>query len=109
LPQPLGPTMQVIPLPLKVIWVFSQNDLKPKRSTLRSLSTLSLEPDFVSARGRAERRLFLQLRWRCSETKSLEGRWSVALPPGACVSAVTGEEDSIGGGGCKGYTHKLCL
>src|SRR3989442_15730455 len=38
LPQPLGPTMQVIPLPLKVICVFSQNDLKPTSSTLRSLS-----------------------------------------------------------------------
>ena len=39
LPQPLGPTMQVIPVPLNVIGVFSQNDLKPSNSTLRSLST----------------------------------------------------------------------
>src|SRR6202165_3740626 len=41
LPQPLGPMMQVSPLPLKVIWVFSQNDLKPTNSTLRSLSKIS--------------------------------------------------------------------
>ena len=39
LPQPLGPTMQVIPLPLNVIGVLSQNDLKPSNSTLRSFST----------------------------------------------------------------------
>src|SRR5260370_34063975 len=38
LPQPLGPTMHVVPLPLNVIAVRSQNDLKPIRSTLRSLS-----------------------------------------------------------------------
>ena len=54
LPQPLGPTMHVIPLPLKVIWVFSQNDLKPSKSTLRSLSTLTLELD-LSPRGDAKR------------------------------------------------------
>ena len=40
-PQPLGPMMQVNPLPLKVIWVFSQNDLKPTNSTLRSFSKIS--------------------------------------------------------------------
>src|ERR1700722_13723852 len=39
LPQPLGPTMQVMPIPLNVIGVFSQNDLKPNNSTLRSFST----------------------------------------------------------------------
>src|SRR6202451_2614148 len=37
LPQPFGPTMHVIPLPLNVIGVFSKNDLKPSSSTLRSL------------------------------------------------------------------------
>src|SRR5260370_42317635 len=37
-PQALGPTMHVVPLPLNVIAVRSQNDLKPIRSTLRSLS-----------------------------------------------------------------------
>ena len=42
LPQPLGPTMQVIPEPLKVMWVFSQKDLKPRSSTFRSLSNLPL-------------------------------------------------------------------
>ena len=29
-PHPFGPTMHVIPVPLKVIGVFSQKDLKPK-------------------------------------------------------------------------------
>jgi len=41
-PQPFGPTMHVIPLPLNVIGVFSQNDLKPSNSTLRSFSTRTL-------------------------------------------------------------------
>src|ERR1700722_11496589 len=41
-PQPFGPTIQVIPLPLNVIGVFSQNDLKPSNSTLRSFSTRTL-------------------------------------------------------------------
>src|SRR6202047_4511012 len=45
LPQPLGPTMQVVPLPLKVTTVRSQKDLKPTISTLRSLSKVS--PFFV--------------------------------------------------------------
>ncbi len=40
-PQPLGPTMQVVPLPLKVTVVRSQNDLKPMISTFRSLSKVS--------------------------------------------------------------------
>src|ERR1700722_5639617 len=39
LPQPFGPTMHVIPLPLNVIGVFSKKDLKPNNSTLRSFST----------------------------------------------------------------------
>src|SRR5215469_3018318 len=41
LPQPLGPTMQVVPMPLKVTTVRSQKDLKPTISTFRSLSKLS--------------------------------------------------------------------
>src|SRR5713226_1780204 len=41
LPQPLGPMIHVSPLPLKVICVFSQNDLKPTNSTLRSFSKIS--------------------------------------------------------------------
>jgi hypothetical protein len=53
LPQPLGPTMQVIPLPLKVIGVFSQKDLKPNNSTLRSFSTRCLA-DFASPASSAE-------------------------------------------------------
>ena len=38
LPQPLGPMTQLRPVPLKVRCVFSQNDLNPTNSTLRSLS-----------------------------------------------------------------------
>src|SRR6202158_4371232 len=41
LAQPLGPMMHVSTIPLKVICVFSQNDLKPTNSTLRSLSKIS--------------------------------------------------------------------
>src|SRR5580704_8523271 len=41
LPQPLGPTMQVVPEPLKVTTVRSKNDLKPTISTFRSLSKMS--------------------------------------------------------------------
>ncbi len=41
LPQPLGPTMQVAPDPLKVTTVRSQNDLKPTISTFRSFSKMS--------------------------------------------------------------------
>src|SRR5882757_1238728 len=41
LPQPLGPTMQVVPEPLKVTTVRSQNDLKPTISTFRSFSKMS--------------------------------------------------------------------
>ena len=37
-PQPFGPTMHVIPLPLNVTAVRSQNDLKPVISTFLSLS-----------------------------------------------------------------------
>src|SRR5260370_11840727 len=38
LPQPFGPTMQVVPDPLNVTTVRSQNDLKPTISTSRSFS-----------------------------------------------------------------------
>src|SRR5712691_12214267 len=41
LPQPLGPTMQVVPDPLNVTTVRSQNDLKPTISTFRSFSKIS--------------------------------------------------------------------
>jgi hypothetical protein len=40
-PQPFGPTMQVVPDPLNVTTVRSQNDLKPTISTFRSLSKVS--------------------------------------------------------------------
>src|SRR6266436_6766300 len=41
LPQPLGPTMHVVPDPLNVTTVRSQNDLKPRISTFRSFSKMS--------------------------------------------------------------------
>jgi len=41
LPQPLGPTIHVVPEPLNVTTVRSQNDLKPTISTFRSLSKMS--------------------------------------------------------------------
>jgi hypothetical protein len=41
LPQPFGPTMQVVPEPLNVTTVRSQNDLKPTISTFLSLSKMS--------------------------------------------------------------------
>src|SRR5712664_4263812 len=41
LPQPFGPTMQVVPDPLNVTTVRSQNDLKPTISTFRSFSKVS--------------------------------------------------------------------
>ena len=40
-PQPFGPTIHVVPEPLKVTTVRSQNDLKPTISTFRSLSKVS--------------------------------------------------------------------
>ena len=40
-PQPFGPTMHVVPEPLNVTTVRSQNDLKPTISTFRSLSKMS--------------------------------------------------------------------
>src|SRR5262249_36611658 len=41
LPHPFGPTMQVVPLPLKVTTVRSQKDLNPIISTFRSFSKVS--------------------------------------------------------------------
>jgi hypothetical protein len=41
LPQPLGPTMQVVPEPLNVTTVRSQKDLNPTISTFRSFSKVS--------------------------------------------------------------------
>src|SRR5260370_42396346 len=40
LPQPFGPTIQVVPDPLNVTTVRSQNDLKPTISTFRSVSKM---------------------------------------------------------------------
>ena len=49
LPQPFGPTMQVVPVPLNVTTVRSQNDLNPVISTFRSFSKIS--PLTLSALG----------------------------------------------------------
>ena len=53
LPQPLGPTMQVSPVPLKATWVRSKNDLNPTISTFLSLSkvTLSDSATYAMPRG----------------------------------------------------------
>src|SRR6201993_2078516 len=44
LPHPFGPTIHVVPEPLNVTTVRSQNDLKPTISTFRSLSKVSPLP-----------------------------------------------------------------
>src|SRR4029077_15141025 len=49
LPQPFGPTMQVVPEPLNVTTVRSQNDLKPTISTFRSFSKMSPLVAYLSA------------------------------------------------------------
>jgi hypothetical protein len=51
LPQPFGPTMQVVPIPLNVTTVRSQNDLNPVISTFRSLSKVApfISPSSVVA------------------------------------------------------------
>jgi hypothetical protein len=87
--------MHVRPLPLNVIWVFSQKDLKPTNSTFRSLSKIS--PFMASAvvRWAVQKRKclgrdgFRFLGRVGTATKSLKGRLAVAQPPGATM-AVTG-------------------
>src|SRR5579859_6540942 len=55
LPHPFGPTMHVVPIPLNVTTVLSQNDLKPVISTFFSLSKVSplVSSRLPYARGRA--------------------------------------------------------
>src|SRR5579859_3520435 len=55
LPQPFGPTMHVVPVPLNVTTVRSQNDLNPVISTFLSLSKVSplVSSRLPYARGRA--------------------------------------------------------
>src|ERR1700722_11385658 len=52
-PHPFGPTMQVVPVPLNVTTVRSQNDLNPTISTFRSLSKMSPLSPWHSQRGRS--------------------------------------------------------
>src|SRR3984885_2403573 len=85
LPQPFGPTMQVMPLPLNVIGVFSQNDLKPRSSTLRSFST---RPSHADPFQRAQKKGVLsELLSETDRDKTFGGigyRWPyrLALPDG---------------------------
>jgi hypothetical protein len=76
--------MQVIPVPLKVIGVFSQKDLNPNSSTLRSFSTSFLAPFTPStsmAEGASIDQTFFggisrQKRWRVNN----QGPFRLALP-----------------------------
>src|SRR5215469_15271705 len=91
--------MQVIPLPLKVMGVFSKNDLKPNSSTLRSFSTGPHKaPSSSYLIGR--RRFSSTFCRRSSETKTLAQKISMALPPGATM-AVTGSQLSTAHQACK--------
>src|SRR6266852_2703535 len=86
LPQPLGPTMQVVPDPLNVTTVRSQNDLKPTISTFRSFSKMSplvvnystaastkLENKSITAKASHPQRLGLEHAKR-DDVSFLEGR-----------------------------------
>jgi hypothetical protein len=72
--------MQVIPLPLKVIGVFSQKDLKPNNSTLRSFSTQTSRHSFVHAVRMAflacqiEKKVLSEFSGKKTETKTVAGR-----------------------------------
>jgi hypothetical protein len=76
--------MQVIPVPLKVIGVFSQKDLNPNSSTLRSFSTSFLAqfaPRTFVAEGASIVQSFFggisrQKRWRVNN----QGPFRLALP-----------------------------
>ena len=115
LPQPLGPIMHVSPLPLKVIWVLSQNDLNPTSSTLRNFSKIS---PFMAFAGRTLGRSDTDCRYsgrngyrflgrRQVATKSLKGRLAVAQPPGATM-AVTGRKFNTRRARSKGTTAYQC-
>src|SRR6266436_2926994 len=86
LPQPLGPTMHVVPDPLNVTTVRSQNDLKPTISTFRSFSKISplvvyystaastkLENKSITAKASHPQRLGLEHAKR-DDVSFLEGR-----------------------------------
>src|SRR5229473_4237023 len=86
LPQPFGPTMQVVPDPLNVTTVRSQNDLKPTISTFRSFSKMSplvvnystaastkLENKSITAKASHPQRLGLEHAKR-DDVSFLEGR-----------------------------------
>ena len=55
-PHPFGPTIHVVPEPLNVTRVRSQNDLKPTISTFRSLSKFSPLTSYTSSHSQLHRR-----------------------------------------------------
>jgi hypothetical protein len=91
LPQPFGPTMQVVPVPLNVTTVRSLNDLNPVISTFRSFNkmsplTLSFEAQKFS---RAKNLLQVRVRsfaWR-SDTRSAK-RDDSSFPDGGMFLAM---------------------
>ena len=97
--------MQVIPVPAKVIWVFSQNDLKPRKSTFRSLSNLPLERDLVPADAEKKRL------WTVLVEDPSEQSFGGSLGRGPAAWRVRiggyGRKDSTGGGGCKAHLYRL--
>jgi hypothetical protein len=60
-----------MPLPLKVIGVFSKNDLKPSNSTLRSFNTHPSQVIASSARRQKKSKRSLCLIARSAQTASL--------------------------------------
>jgi hypothetical protein len=107
LPQPLGPMMHVTPLPLKTICVFSQKDLKPSNSTLRSLSTLLLRNSLALPFDARKQPEFCNCQQRILRQKS----WRVAVcGPSRLAHQIGGdaEEDSMGPKACKAFGRGMC-
>src|SRR6266478_1121158 len=78
LPQPFGPTIQVVPDPLNVTTVRSQNDLKPTISTFRSfskMSPLSLKSRHSKFDAKNNRPVHPGLGNRTREEKALYSSW----------------------------------
>ena len=86
LPHPFGPMMQLSPAPLNVRCVFSQKDLNPTNSTLRSLSKRPLMFRHASPKRKHFGRYgFGFLEKRRYATTTLAGRVAVAQPSGAWI------------------------
>ena len=93
--------MQVIPLPLNVIGVFSQKDLKPNNSTLRSFSTSFLAQFAPSAFIGAKKLQFIDLSSEVFRDKNAGGsiQWPFRLA--LTGTAVTGIKSSMASQQCK--------